>query len=248
MNSYLIRAKMLGINRNWLLPCVLFSLLWAHAASALTIEPVLVELTPTRQVASITVSNPSDHSANLQAEVLSWQQSKGADQYKETEALFVIPAIAEIAPGGTQVFRVALRGPMPSTVEQAYRLILEEIPDEGDRTQTGSVINLKYRFSLPLFISPLEAVRTDLRWSQCAAPTNKVCIQLDNRGNRRIRLSELTVSGDGWHQTVPGGDTVLTGSEKQWILDLSAGQRLPKRVSAKSEQGDISANLSATMP
>ena len=91
---------------------------------------------------------------------------------------------------------------MPSTVEQSYRLILEEIPDEGRRTQTGSEINLKYRFSLPLFISPLEAVQTDLRWSLCAAPTNEGCIQLDNRGNRRMSLSELTVSGDGWHQTV----------------------------------------------
>lgn len=217
-------------------------------ASALTIEPVLVELTPTRQVASITVSNLSDHSEKLQAEVLFWQQSKGADQYTETDALYVIPAIAEIAAGGTQVFRVASRGPMPSTVEQSYRLILEELPDEGGRTQTGSVINLKYRFSLPLFISPLEAVQTDLRWSLCAVPTNKDCIQLDNRGNRRIRLSELTVSGDGWHQTVPGGATVLAGSVKQWTLDLSAGQRLPKRVSAKSEQGDISADLAATMP
>ena len=127
MNSYLIRSKECGINCNWLFPCLFFSLLWAHAASALTIEPVLIELTPTRQVASITVSNPSDHSANLQAEVLSWQQSKDADQYTETDALFIIPAIAEIAPGGTQVFRVALRGPMPSTVEQAYRLKLEEI-------------------------------------------------------------------------------------------------------------------------
>ncbi|MFA6163499.1 MAG: fimbria/pilus periplasmic chaperone [Methylobacter sp.] len=239
---------MSDINRNWLLSGVLFSLLWANAASALTIDPVLIELTPTRRVASITVSNPSDHSKNLQAEVLSWQQNKGVDQYTETDTLFVIPAIAEIAPGGTQVFRVSSRSPVPSTVEQAYRLILEEIPDESGLTQTGSMINLLYRFSLPLFVSPSEAVQSDLRWSLCAAPANKGCIQLDNRGNRRIRLSKLTVSGDGWQQAVPDGATVLAGSVKQWTLDMSAGQRLPKRVSAKSELGDISADLSAPTP
>jgi len=236
---------MSGIARNGLYVSVLLSLLWVDAANAWSISPVLVELTPARRVASVSVSNTSDRAETLQAEVLSWQQKEGADQYTETDEPFVIPAIAEIAPGETQVFRVTLRGPPPSTVEYAYRLILEEITSEDDINVTESAIKLRYRFSLPLFSSPSEANRTELHWSQCAAPANKGCVQLDNRGNRRIRLSNLTVAGDGWERTLPDGATVLAGSVKQWNFDPPSGRSQPTHVSAKSEQGAISADLPA---
>jgi P pilus assembly chaperone PapD len=35
--------------------------LWSNVAQALTISPVLVELSPDRRITSITLSNPTDH-------------------------------------------------------------------------------------------------------------------------------------------------------------------------------------------
>ena len=212
---------------------------------AITISPVLVELSTARRVVSVTINNPSDQAMNIQAETLAWSQPDGANHYEPTEDLLVAPPIAEIPPQSSQIFRVTLRRPVSGTVEQAYRLVLEDVSEELN--PKPGVVAIRFKHNLPVFVIPPGEAKAAPRWSRCAAVAGKGCVRLDNDGSRHIRVSELTVAGQGWQQTIQGG-AVLAGTWKQWSFDLASGRSRPASVTAKTDQGAISADLSAPKP
>lgn len=214
----------------------------AGSVQAITISPVLVELSTVRRVVSVTITNPSDQPMSFQTETLAWSQPDGTNHYEPTEDLLVAPPIAEIPPQSSQIFRVTLRRPLSGTVEQAYRLILEDVSEEL-APQPG-VVAIRFKHNLPVFVTPPGEAKAAPRWSRCAAAAGKGCVQLDNDGSGRLRVSELTVAGQGWQQKIPGG-AVLAGAWKQWSFDLASGRSQPDSITAKTEQGEISANLSA---
>src|ERR1700682_2620746 len=102
--------------------------LWSNVTQALTISPVLVELSPDRRITSITLSNPADHPVSFQTQTLAWSQSDGTDVYTESDELIVVPPIAEIGAGESQIFRVTFRA-TPAPQERAYRLIFEDVTE-----------------------------------------------------------------------------------------------------------------------
>lgn len=221
----------------WLL---LASAMLATDLPALTISPVLIELSPDRKIASVTLSNPTDQAMTFQVETLTWSQTDGTNHYQSTDDLLVAPPIAEIAPQSSQLFRVTLRRPISDTSEHAYRLILEDVT--GVLTPQPGIIALRFKHNLPVYASPSNETKAIPRWSRCSATTGQICIRLDNDGNRRLRVSELTITGQDWQQTIQGG-AVLAGAWKQWVFAAS-GRSQPGRITAKTELGEISADLS----
>jgi fimbrial chaperone protein len=236
---------MKGLSRlvRWL---VFAGALFAAGVQAVTVSPVRIELSPTRRVATVTITNSSDQPISFQTETLAWSQQNGTDRYEPTDELLVAPPIAEIPPQSSQIFRVALRGPLAETGERAYRLILEDV-SEILAPQPGTVA-IRFNHNLPVFaVSANDVAKVDPRWSRCAASPGKGCVRLDNGGSRHLRLSELTVTGPDWRQTVQGG-TVLAGGWKQWLFDLPPGGSLPAGITALTDLGALSAELSATLP
>lgn len=212
----------------------------AGSAQAVTISPVLIELSSARRVVSVTIDNTSDQTMRFQAETLAWSQTGGADHYEATEDLMVVPPIADIAPQASQIFRVTLRRPLSGAVEQAYRLMLEDVSEVLD--PKPGVVTMHFNHNLPVYVTPPGEPHTAPRWSHCAAAAGKGCVRLDNDGNRRIRFSELAVAGKGWQQPIQGG-AVLAGAWKQWLFDLPSGRGQPARITGKTEQGPLSADL-----
>jgi len=217
---------------------------FAGSVQAINISPVLIELTPSQRVVSVTISNPSDQAMNFQVETLSWSQPDGTNHYQPTEDLLVAPPIAEIPPQGSQIFRVTLRHPLSGTVEQTYRLVLADI-SEVLNPKSG-MLAIRFRHNLPVYVTPPgeDVAKAAPRWSRCTGAAGKGCVRLDNDGSRRIRVSALTVAGQGWQQKVPGG-AVLAGAWKQFNFDLASGLSPLDSITAKTEQGEISANLPA---
>ncbi|MGE5471269.1 MAG: molecular chaperone [Bacteroidota bacterium] len=203
---------------------------------AVTISPVMLELSPLKRVASVRVHNDSDEAMIFQADTLAWQQVDGEDRYTETQELLVAPPMAEIAPGASQIFRVTLRQPATTGHERSYRLLLEDVTEE---TATGpGAVKFRFRHNLPLFVSPPGTNRSDPRWSRCAAPAGKACVRLDNEGNRHLRLTTLKVEGEGWSQEIKGGGTVLAGAWRQWLVEPGSARALPLRVMTAAGNGE----------
>jgi fimbrial chaperone protein len=206
----------------------------------LVIGPVVVEFGPGQRVAAVTVrlDDSVRQPVRLQAEVLRWRQDlSGASISTETDEMLVTPPVADLRPGQRQVFRLALRGPRPAPEELAYRLVLEDISevpaamaDPATAAQAdpqAMAINFRLRYDLPVMVAPLGAVTHLLRWKTCPATATSHCLRLFNAGNRRVKLTTLTLAGDGGEQTqsLGDGEVLLVGSEREWRLQASGALR-----------------------
>ncbi|MES2941084.1 MAG: fimbria/pilus periplasmic chaperone [Pseudomonadota bacterium] len=194
----------------------------AGTAGAQLIAPVLVELSAARRVVSVTLSNRGDRPMTFQAQALSWDQVDGTDRYAESADLLVVPPVANVAPGASQIFRVALRR-QPPTEELAYRLILEDVTaDTAPRSGDGAAVRLQFRHSLPVFVGTREKPQHGARLVPCAATAPSPCVRLDNQGSQRVKVLKLAAAGAGWRREIAASATVLTGRWKQWPFEAPA--------------------------
>jgi fimbrial chaperone protein len=214
----------------------------AGTVDAVTIAPVLVELSPVRKIVSVTVTNPSDSAVSFQADVLAWSQPDGQDRYEETDDLMVVPPIATIAAGGSQIFRITPRTP-PDPREQAYRLILEDVTPETAGPANSATVNIRVRHSLPVFVSPEVKPGVAVRVVQCAAPAGKGCVRLYNDGGRYVTAKALAIDAAGWHKEVPLGARLLAGAWREWSFDLPANVAGPLNVKADTSAGTFAGEL-----
>lgn len=213
-------------------PLALFLASGTVAAQVL-INPVVVELSERQRIASVTVTLSEKATApmRLQAEMLRWDQDIRGDALTQPSAdMLVTPAIADLKPGDKQVFRLALRGPRPAPGELAYRLILEDVAPPANAPAAGVAIQFRMRYDLPVLIAPAVPVRTALRWKSCAPATaGEACVALRNDGNRRVKVSTLSLAGAGWSQDVAfnEGVNVLAGATREWRVPLAPGHAGP---------------------
>lgn len=220
------------------------------AAAQVLINPVLVELGPQQKSASVlvTLSDKASAPMRLQADVLRWRQDvHGADLTEPSTELLVTPPIADLRPGQKQLFRVALRGPRSGPGELAYRLILEDAapPQVGMVGPQGTLIKFRMRYDLPVMVAPAVPVTTQLRWKPCPADSTgtpaQSCLRLLNAGNRRVKVTTLTLAGDGWQQALAlkDGVNVLAGAEREWRIALEPGHPAPVRtVQVRTARGE----------
>jgi fimbrial chaperone protein len=214
----------------------------AGAVHAVTIAPVLVELSPARKIVSVTVTNSADSAVSFQADVLAWSQPDGQDRFEETDDLMVVPPIATIAAGASQIFRITPRAP-PDPREQAYRLILEDVTPEAAGPANSATVNIRVRHSLPVFVSPEGKPAVGVRVAQCAAPAGKGCVRLYNDGSRYVTAKALTIDAAAWHKQVPLDTRLLAGAWREWSFDLPANVAGPLSVKAETSAGMFAGKL-----
>ena len=233
------------------LPIVALALFAPVAIGQVLVSPVLVDLTAEKNMfsLSITAGTGIRSSVIYQVHVQKWEQRNGQSVNSDSDDLLVSPAIAEIEPGKTQVFRVGLRKPRPDKVETAYRIIFENVSEIDKSTVKPGTVTFRLSQDLPAFVAPLAPIVTTSHWSTCNAPKGKGCVRLSNDGNKRIRVSDLTIMGQGWQQVLrEGNGTVLAGAWKEWQFDLEKGHSQPTSINAKTEQDVIKADLSVPVP
>lgn len=218
----------------------------AGTVDAVTIAPVLVELSPARKIVSVTVTNPSDSAVRFQSDVMAWSQPDGQDRFEETDDLMVVPPIATIAAGASQIFRITPRTP-PEPREQAYRLILEDVTPETAGPANSATVNIRVRHSLPVFVSSAGKPAIGVRVAQCAAPAGKGCVRLYNDGGHYVAAKALTIDAAAWHKEVPLATRLLAGAWREWNFDLPANVAGPFSVKADTSAGAFAGELRPTL-
>jgi fimbrial chaperone protein len=225
-----------------------FMSVFCAAANAVVIAPVVVEISPTRRVASLTVSNSDDSPISFQVQVLSWRQVAGVDQYEESNQLIVVPPIAEIAAGGSQIFRVTTRLP-PAPQEAAFRLILEDVTQLAAPAGAADAMQvvLRVNHNLPVFFAAALAPRAEPSITACAVvpQPGRGCVRVENAGNQHLVVKSLALTRSAWRQQLPLSARVLAGSWKQWEFDLPVQVNGSLQVMADTSAGPVSASLPA---
>ena len=211
-------------------------------AGRLTVSPMQVKLPPDGDTAVLSVTNAGAAEILVQVEGFDWLNGADLQSLTSTNELIFVPAVFEVAPGQSQVLRIALRKPSQTTSEETYRLVIREVPT-GLVTGPGNV-GFAVSVSLPVFVSP-ERVAPEPVWFMRERTEGRPELVLANRGTAHIRVHGLQIAAVGELEplvSIAEAAYVLAGEERSWPLDLKASALDgPFTVKAETRLGTLEA-------
>lgn len=188
-------------------------------ASGFQVSPTIAEIPAGTRVASFQLRNNGAEPVTIQVDLLAWSQDPAqGDRLAPATDVIVVPRIATLDPGATQLVRVALQS--PGQGERAYRLRLREVPPPpppgfmGVRTLVEQLV--------PLFFQvPGEPA---VSWKARLQPSGALVLTASNGGPRHLQLNTLRVVDDRGAVLAErnGPGYVLAGQSTGWALDTHA--------------------------
>jgi fimbrial chaperone protein len=215
-------------------------------AASLQVTPLLLEIPAPGATSTLTVRNESPRPVNAQVRVFRWTQAKGQDVLEPTDAVVASPPLVNLASRISYAVRIVRTARQPAQQEEAYRLVIDELPD-ASRERRGTV-SIVVRHSVPVFFRPDEEGTPKLTWS-VRNQAGRVTATVRNEGRRRVRLSRVRLS-DGKNSVNFGDGLVgyaLAGSTVSWTRPAPRGLGQSVKISAQGDTGPISASVKATM-
>lgn len=221
------------------LAATLLSSLLAEPSQAFQVRPVRIDLGVRQAAAQLVVSNPTERSLLIQAQVWSWSQDATEERLAPAADLIVNPPIFELAPGAQQVVRVGLRQGLPPGQEQSWRLWLSQVATPATASDGG--VQMLLRVSLPVFGVGDAAEGPAPRWWRQGSTT----VGLTNDGARHVHVRELRLQTDGLPSHALGPCYALPGGSCRWPLPREwQGRALS--LEADSNAGRLRAQLDAS--
>lgn len=239
----------------WIVVLLLIALSWMVAAPAsagtLLLWPVQPVFEPGKSAAALWVENRGKSPAWLQVRVLGWEQVEGENRYYEQQDVIGSPPMMQVGPGERQLVRLIRQTPTPEGVEAAWRVILDEVPQnqpsQSGNGATRAGVNLQMRYSLPLFsygsgLSPVSpqgdsrAAAMQLDW-RIVQSQGQTWVEIANHGARHVRLTDVVAEGPAGSTTVAKGllGYVLGHSYRRWPLSsVGTIRTLTARVNGQS--------------
>lgn len=210
-------------------------------AAALQVAPVLLDVPAPGATTTITLRNESPAALDAQVRIFKWVQVDGQERLMPAKGVVASPPMAHLGSRSDYTVRIVRTDKAPVDKEEAYRLVVDELPDPK-REKNGTVV-VVLRHSVPVFFEPADANPARLRWSS-RVEGGQLLISATNEGGRRVRLSAMKVSAGG--ATVDFGSGLvgyaLAGSTMTWKRPLpknfSGGS---VKVTAMGDSGPINA-------
>jgi fimbrial chaperone protein len=133
----------------------------------------------------------------------------------------------------------------PVSAPEAYRLLVDELPDPS--ASKNQIVTLVLRYSMPVFFYPSSVASSKLEWT-LEQRRGRLFVTAKNVGDRHVRLAALKLNdGRGKSLSFGNGLTgyVLAHSTMNWSAPndggkLTAGSTIA--ISAQGDQGQISAS------
>lgn len=189
----------------------------AHARGQLQSRQTGVDLPAGSRAGRLVLANTGDAPIAAQIRVYAWTQDGGTEDHLEpSTALVASPPIIEIPAGGEQLVRLVRPTAAAPEQEQAYRVVVDELPGPADAGD-GAAVTVRMRFLIPAFVRAADPAPADL---QCRIET--AALVCTNHGGQAAQLGATTlVSAGGQSLDVTKGllGYVLAGSSRRWPLD-----------------------------
>ncbi|MFK3661059.1 molecular chaperone [Scandinavium sp. NPDC088450] len=215
----------------------------AHSAATVLIWPIDPILTADKNATELWIENQGTTATTMQVRIVRWQQESGFERYQQQQDVVASPPILRIDKGGKQLIRLIKQAAVPQGKEQAYRIIVDEIPQPTDTSKPQIGLKLQMRYSIPLFVygqgmpvvtegeNHVLVSPNNLSW-RVTALDGKPAIEVRNRDLVHVRLSNVSVrQGSSEREVAPGLlGYVLPGQTRIWALP--AGVTHPTELSA----------------
>jgi fimbrial chaperone protein len=258
---------MLFFRRSHVLP--LFALSWmlsfcttAQGGSSVLIWPIDPVLEADQQASALWLENRGNEAANLQIRVFAWSQNGFEEHYDNQHDVIGSPPVARIEPGQKQLVRLTRTREVPAGQEQAYRVIIDEIPSATPATaaagQSAAAVRFQMRYSVPLFAygqglwskedlarkrDPKDAGQPNLSWRKVQV-AGQPYVEIRNQGAVHARLTDVSFKQGGQNRQLVEGllGYVLPGAVMRWPAppQLAADQPLQVRVNGLNQTQDLS--------
>ena len=225
--------------RRALAALLMFSLAQAGwAASGFGISPLRLDLSAAKPMASYVLTNSGDGPVVIQAQPRAWRQQQGRDVLEDTRAFLVNPAIVRLAPGESQVVRIALRAAPDRERETGYRMHFTEVPQPGEPEGPGGTLNVRLvkRMDLPVFVAPIAGDARPRGSLKASVDGATLRLLASNDGTAHWRLGELVVSDAGTGKALgnPLVVSVLPGGMRAVEIPLQ-GRATPEAVVVRAD-------------
>ena len=184
-------------------------------AAQLGVAPLRLDLGPDLIVGTLTVRNDGAEPALVQVQTFAWTRTVATADLDPTRDILAVPALATIAPGHQQVVRVALRRRPDPSREMAYRLLVAEVPRQGQDGAPG--VSIALAFSLPVFVTPPGASPKP-QWSIVEGP-HGAALRVVNAGEAHLQIKDVRLGGGGSATRLTDAAYVLPGQQHLWPLD-----------------------------
>jgi fimbrial chaperone protein len=211
------------------------------SASTLQVTPVTIEVPAPGAVSSVTLANPGTDLVNAQVRVFRWLQVDGKEELVETHDVVASPPAVRLQPGKKSVIRVVRVNKAPTTAEETYRLIVDEVPKPPKAGEAG--VGFSVRYSIPVFFTTPGAT-ANLSW-EAVISGGVLVLKASNSGGHHVRLAALSIANDK-SKTIHVSDGlagyVLGQSSHLWIVkakSMRVGSTI--RITAQGDDGPIEA-------
>lgn len=187
-------------------------------AGSLQVEPVILDVIAPGAASTITLHNAGAGPINGQIRVFKWSLVNGEEKLEPTDDVVASPPSVTLGPDAKNIVRVVRVAKTPVVGEESYRLLVDQLPDLAQ--QKNGAVNLMVRYSLPVFFGAANRKSPTLAWS-VAVKGDKLTLAAHNTGDRRLRLSALTVK-DAHGRSISLGNGLagyaLGQSTKSWTI------------------------------
>jgi fimbrial chaperone protein len=224
----------------------------SQAASSVLLWPINPVLEADQSATAVWLENRGKQAVTLQIRVLGWRQANFEDDYVSQKAIVASPPFATIEPGKRQLVRLIRQGPLPERSEDAYRIVIDEVPDAQAPLPTqksGMGVQFQMRYSLPFFVTApgvWTQARADITRESSTAAQPKLSwqfttvqgvryLEIHNSGAVHARLSRVRWVGNGGEVIINDGllGYVLPGQRMRWKLAASAAPKAGMRLVAQ---------------
>src|SRR5512146_2569858 len=106
-------------------------------ASGLQVAPVGLEFAPGSTAQGVWLTNTGNDLLRAQVRVYHWTQSDGKDVLTPAQGLVASPPMLNLQPGAQQLVRVIRTGAPAGPNEDAYRLLIDELPQPEKEEKTS---------------------------------------------------------------------------------------------------------------
>jgi len=214
----------------------------AVLAKDIRIAPSTVEPGIGSNTATLNILNGENDPLKVQIRVMRWSEEGGHDVLSPTKDLVASPPFVTLQPNGRYTVRLVRTAKTQLHGEESYRVLVDEVP-QPHTVQPGTV-NFVLRQSVPVFFSNDPNRAAKVNWSLVRDGQNLWLVG-HNSGNRRLRLSDVTLDANGSAVYQQAGllGYVLAESEVRWPVAtnraLPANAKLELKATTDAKAIDV---------
>ena len=222
------------------------------SASNFTVSPTELNLSAGATSTLVTLRNQDKKPLRFEISVFTWSEDeRGQMSLTPSTDVTFFPKLIELAPGASRNERVGISAKVPRDTEVAFRLFVEELPDQS--APQANAVAIRTKIGIPVFVRPGKPTRS-AQVERVTIEGGKILTRVRNTGNLHISVDSIAANGTtaakapsfsktgtGWY--------VLPGATRIFEIPLSATECAATTAVAVEVFGhDTSIKGSATVP